>query len=56
MPSCGRNAGGHRCKIALEIRGDRVYEPYGPDTPFSPDTTRWRRAAIVESRKLGFDL
>jgi hypothetical protein len=24
--------------------------------PFSPDTTRWRRAAIVELRKLGFDL
>jgi hypothetical protein len=21
--------------------------------PFSPDTTRWRRAAIVELRKLG---
>jgi hypothetical protein len=24
--------------------------------PFSPDTTRWRRAAIVELRKLGIDL
>jgi hypothetical protein len=24
--------------------------------PFSPDTTRWRRAAINELRKLGFDL
>jgi hypothetical protein len=23
--------------------------------PFSPDTIRWRRAAIVELRKLGFD-
>jgi len=23
--------------------------------PFSPDTTRWRRAAIVELRKLGID-
>ena len=23
--------------------------------PFSPDTTRWRKAAIVELRKLGFD-
>ena len=24
--------------------------------PFSPDTTRWRRAAIVELRKLGIDV
>ncbi len=24
--------------------------------PFSPDTLRWRRAAIVELRKLGIDL
>jgi hypothetical protein len=24
--------------------------------PFSPDTLRWRRAAIVEPRKLGIDL
>jgi hypothetical protein len=24
--------------------------------PFSPDTTRWRRAAIVELRKLGIHL
>jgi hypothetical protein len=24
--------------------------------PFSPDTTRWRGAAIVELRKLGIDL
>jgi biotin operon repressor len=24
--------------------------------PFSPDTVRWRRAAIVELRKLGIDL
>jgi hypothetical protein len=24
--------------------------------PFSPDTTRWRKAATVELRKLGFDL
>ena len=24
--------------------------------PFSPDTTRWRRTAIVELRKLGVDL
>ena len=24
--------------------------------PFSPDTTRWRRAAIVELHKLGIDL
>ncbi len=24
--------------------------------PFSPDTTRWRRTAIVEPRKLGIDL
>ena len=24
--------------------------------PFSPDTTRWRRTAIVELRKLGIDL
>jgi hypothetical protein len=24
--------------------------------PFSPDTTRWRRAAIVELRKLGIRL
>jgi hypothetical protein len=24
--------------------------------PFSPDTTRWRKAAIVELRKLGIDL
>jgi len=24
--------------------------------PFSPDTTRWRRAAILELRKLGIDL
>jgi hypothetical protein len=23
--------------------------------PFSPDTIRWRRAAIVEVRKLGID-
>ena len=23
--------------------------------PFSPDTTRWRRSAIVELRKLGID-
>jgi hypothetical protein len=23
--------------------------------PFSPDTVRWRRAAIVELRKLGID-
>ena len=24
--------------------------------PFSPDTIRWRRAAIVELRKLGIDI
>jgi hypothetical protein len=24
--------------------------------PFSPDTIRWRRAAILELRKLGIDL
>ena len=24
--------------------------------PFSPDTIRWRRAALVELRKLGIDL
>jgi hypothetical protein len=24
--------------------------------PFSPDTTRWRRAAVVELRRLGIDL
>jgi hypothetical protein len=24
--------------------------------PFSPDTIRWRRAAIVELRRLGIDL
>jgi len=24
--------------------------------PFSPDTTRWRRSAIVELRKLGIDI
>jgi hypothetical protein len=24
--------------------------------PFSPDTIRWRRSAIVELRKLGIDL
>ena len=24
--------------------------------PFSPDTIRWRKAAIVELRKLGIDL
>jgi hypothetical protein len=24
--------------------------------PFSPDTVRWRRAAIVELRKLGIDV
>ena len=24
--------------------------------PFSPDTTRWRRAAIVELRKLGISI
>lgn len=24
--------------------------------PFSPDTTRWRRAAIVDLRKLGIDV
>jgi hypothetical protein len=24
--------------------------------PFSPDTIRWRRAAIAELRKLGIDL
>jgi hypothetical protein len=29
MPSRGPNAGGHRWRISLEIRDDRVYEPYG---------------------------
>jgi hypothetical protein len=24
--------------------------------PFSPDTVRWRRAAIVELRKVGIDV
>jgi hypothetical protein len=24
--------------------------------PFSPDTIRWRRSAIVELRKLGIDV
>jgi hypothetical protein len=24
--------------------------------PFSPDTIRWRRTALVELRKLGIDL
>jgi hypothetical protein len=24
--------------------------------PFSPDTTRWRRAALVDLRKLGIDI
>jgi len=24
--------------------------------PFSPDTIRWRRSAIVELRKLGIDI
>jgi hypothetical protein len=26
------------------------------ELPFSPDTIRWRRAGIVELRKLGIDL
>jgi hypothetical protein len=44
--------------------GGRVYAPHTlrkqngmPFTvPFSPHTIRWRRAAIVELRKLGIDL
>jgi hypothetical protein len=24
--------------------------------PFSPDTTRWRRAALTDLRKLGIDI
>ena len=24
--------------------------------PFSPDTTRWRKAAIIDLRKLGIDI
>jgi hypothetical protein len=25
-------------------------------SPFSPDTVRWRRAAILDLRKLGIDI
>jgi putative transposase len=28
MPNCGRTAGNHSSRISLEIRYDRVYEPY----------------------------
>ena len=31
MQSCGRDTGGHRFRISLEIPDDRVYEPYGFD-------------------------
>jgi hypothetical protein len=30
--------------------------PAALSPPFSPDTIRWRRAAIIELRKLGIDL
>ncbi len=29
IQTCGRNAGGQGFRISLEIRYDRVYEPYG---------------------------
>ncbi len=28
LPSCGRNAGGPRFRISLQIQQDRIYEPY----------------------------
>jgi HEPN domain len=34
LPSCGRNGGGPRFGISLEICHDRIYEPYGRTWPF----------------------
>jgi hypothetical protein len=38
--------------------GEPLRKPNGTPfmLPFSPDTTRWRRAAILELRKLGIRL
>jgi len=29
LPNCGRTVGNHSSRVSLEIRYDRVYEPYG---------------------------
>jgi hypothetical protein len=34
LPNCGRTAGNHSSRISLEIRYDRVYEPYGKSDTF----------------------
>jgi hypothetical protein len=53
-PHCGTDAGHYR----VLRNGKPLRKANGmPFTlPFSPDTTRWRRAATVELRKLGIDL
>jgi hypothetical protein len=48
----------HLQQVAKEVDGVTAVSSVGmPLTlPFSPDTIRWRRTAIVELRKLGIDL
>ncbi len=41
MQSCGRSAGGHEFRISLEIRYDRIYEPYAlPSAAIAPNGER----------------
>jgi hypothetical protein len=52
--------GGHSETYKVEEVGDgrplRKANGMPFTLPFSPDTIRWRRSAIVELRKLGIDL
>jgi hypothetical protein len=50
MGSCGRNAGGQGFRIFLEIRYDRVYEPYGVLKPTTGAASRVRLAGAPVGR------
>jgi pimeloyl-ACP methyl ester carboxylesterase len=45
MPNCGRTAGNHGSRISLEIRYDRVYEPYAV-----PELSRKRIVGAIRLR------
>lgn len=42
--------------LAVVLAASVIQTARPREATFSPDTIRWRRAAIVELRKLGIDL
>src|SRR4029453_10741826 len=55
-PTPERRVGFKRVEILAAPANGPSPVPVSLWIPFSPDTIRWRRAAIVELRKLGIDL